>query len=88
MNAVKLPQGFQLRHPTMDDLQGVTNLLIACDIADYGQPISAHTTIEEYTRSYWGHLISTLRQMPGSCLPQMVHMWHESILVYHRMSRR
>jgi len=53
MNAIKLPRGFQLRHSTMDDLQGVTNLLIACNIADYGQPISARATIEEYTRSYW-----------------------------------
>jgi mycothiol synthase len=48
-----LPQGFQLRHPTMDDLQGVTDLLIACNIADYGYPISARSLVEESTRSSW-----------------------------------
>lgn len=53
MNIVTLPQGFQLRHPTMADLRDVTDLLIACDIADYGHPISAYATIEEYMRSYW-----------------------------------
>lgn len=50
---ITLPQGFQLRHTTMDDLQGVTDLLIACDIADYGKPTSARATIKESTRSYW-----------------------------------
>ncbi len=48
-----LPNGFQLRHTTMDDLQGVTDLLMACDIADYGKPTAARTTVEQSTRSYW-----------------------------------
>ncbi len=53
MNTFQLPQGFQLRHSTMNDLQRVTDLLIACDIADYGKPTSARATVEETIRSYW-----------------------------------
>ena len=48
-----LPHGFQLRHPTMNDLQGVTDLLIACEIADYGQPTSSRAIREEAIRSDW-----------------------------------
>ncbi len=48
-----LPQGFQLRHTTIDDLQGVTDMLMACNIADYGKPITARATIETYTRLSW-----------------------------------
>lgn len=33
-----LPRGFSLRAPTMDDLEAVTDLVIACDIAEYGKP--------------------------------------------------
>ena len=46
-----LPQGFQLRHPTMDGVQGVTDLLMACNIADYGKPTATRATVEESKRS-------------------------------------
>ncbi len=48
-----LPQGFQLRQITMSDLPGVTDLLVACDIGDYGKPTSSRATLEAETRSSW-----------------------------------
>lgn len=44
-----LPQGFRVRPPTMDDIQAVTELFVACDIADYGEP----DTTEEQVRTRW-----------------------------------
>ena len=34
----KLPGGYQVRRPTMDDVQAVSELLNICDIAEYGEP--------------------------------------------------
>ena len=39
-----LPQGLSLRPATMDDLEGVYELMIACEIADYGTP---ETTLDD-----------------------------------------
>ena len=35
-----LPKGLSTRHPTLDDAPAVLALLIACDIAEYGEPDS------------------------------------------------
>ena len=48
-----LPPDFHLRPITMEDLQGVTDLLVACDLGDYGQPTSSRATLEADTRSSW-----------------------------------
>jgi mycothiol synthase len=45
----RLPQDFTLRHPTLDDIEAVTKLLNACEIAEDGQ---AETTIADM-RTYW-----------------------------------
>src|SRR4051794_40374120 len=33
-----LPEGYELRRPTMDDVKAVSDLLDVCDIAEYGEP--------------------------------------------------
>ncbi len=38
MTSATLPSGFQVRHPTMDDLSAAFELVTACDRADYGAP--------------------------------------------------
>ncbi len=48
-----LPEGFVILHSRMGDLQGVVDLLMACDVADYSQPITARATREAFTRSGW-----------------------------------
>src|SRR5258708_3453507 len=45
----RLPQDFTLRHPTLEDIEAVTKLLNACEIAEDGQ---AETTIADM-RTYW-----------------------------------
>ena len=44
-----LPQGFILRHPTLDDIEAVTQLYNACEVAAYSQP----ETTQSDMRSYW-----------------------------------
>jgi mycothiol synthase len=34
----KLPEGYQIHRPTMDDVKAVSELLNTCDIAEYGEP--------------------------------------------------
>ncbi len=46
---ISLPSGFTVRPPSSDDAPGVAELLIACDVADYG---SSDATVEE-VRDYW-----------------------------------
>ena len=33
-----LPEGYEVRRPTMDDVEAVSDLLNVCDIAEYGEP--------------------------------------------------
>ena len=44
-----LPSGYIVRSPAMTDVQGVTDLIAACDIADYG---STDVSVEE-VQDYW-----------------------------------
>jgi GNAT superfamily N-acetyltransferase len=44
-----LPPGFTVRPATHDDVQAVTAMLIACDLADYGEP---DTSVEDVL-AYW-----------------------------------
>ncbi len=46
---LSFPTGFTARPPVIDDAPGVAELLIACDVADYG---SSDATVEE-VRNYW-----------------------------------
>lgn len=46
---ISLPIGYTARPPSSDDAPGVAELLIACDVADYG---SSDATVEE-VRDYW-----------------------------------
>ena len=48
-----LPPDFYLRPITMEDLQSVTDLLVACDLGDYGKPTSSRATLEADTHSSW-----------------------------------
>ena len=34
----ELPQGFTSRHPTLGDARAVHRLMVACDIAEHGEP--------------------------------------------------
>ena len=49
MTIATLPHGFVLRRPTLDDIEVVTKLYNACEIAAYGQP---EMTLADM-RTYW-----------------------------------
>src|SRR5689334_1994864 len=46
--AAQLPDGFTMRHPTMDDVPAVTRPMIAYDLAMYGAPNSSEETLRDF----------------------------------------
>lgn len=48
-----LPPGFTVRHTRLDDLEAVTNLMLACEMADYGQNEYGRESMRENIRTLW-----------------------------------
>ncbi len=44
----QLPDGFTMRHPTMDDIPAVTRLMIVYDLAVFGAPNSSEETLRDF----------------------------------------
>ncbi len=53
----KLPEGFTVRPPTMDDVQTTTALVRLCDIAEYGDSVAT----ESSTAAAWREIVETLK---------------------------
>jgi mycothiol synthase len=74
-----LPDGYTLRHPTFDDLEAVTRLIAAYQIATLG---AAEVTAEEL-RAEWsepGHDLATdawLVARPDGALVAVAELWHD-----------
>ncbi|HET8846032.1 MAG TPA: GNAT family N-acetyltransferase, partial [Ktedonobacteraceae bacterium] len=49
----KLPQGFSIHSPRLDDLEAVTHLLLACELADYGVNSYSCEGMQEDIRKLW-----------------------------------
>ncbi len=47
--SAKLPTGYTMRPPVLDDLEAVVGLLADCDLRDYGETRET----EETTRDHW-----------------------------------
>jgi mycothiol synthase len=48
-----LPPGFMVRQTRMEDLDAVTDLLLACELADYGSNVYTHEDMREEIRAFW-----------------------------------
>ncbi|HEX6123266.1 MAG TPA: GNAT family N-acetyltransferase, partial [Ktedonobacterales bacterium] len=74
-----LPEGYTLRHPTFDDLEAVTRLIAAYQIATLGE---AEITAEEL-RADWsepGHDLATDAWVvagPDGALMAVAELWHD-----------
>src|SRR5579872_2424919 len=81
----QLPDGFTMRHPTMDDVPAVTELMIAHDLAMYGAPNSS----EENLREFWQNSeinLSTdawLVIAPGGQIIGEASLWDEAKVHLH-----
>src|SRR5579859_7030305 len=53
----RLPEGFTIRPPTMDDVKSTTALIRLCDIAEHGDSIAT----ESGTAAGWSEIIETLK---------------------------
>ncbi len=51
MITATLPAGFTLRHPTWDDIEAITALMNACDVAEYGSADTALEEVRDYSRA-------------------------------------
>lgn len=54
METSLLPPGFSVRHTRLDDLEAVTDLLLACELADYGRNEYGRASMREEIRTHWG----------------------------------
>src|SRR5260370_3999422 len=48
-----VPPGFIVRHTRMDDLEAVTELMLACELADYGRNEYGCESMREEIRALW-----------------------------------
>ncbi|HEU5378269.1 MAG TPA: GNAT family N-acetyltransferase [Ktedonobacteraceae bacterium] len=51
---ILLPPGFTVRHIRMEDLEAVTDLMLACELADYGQNEYGRASMRESIGALWG----------------------------------
>jgi mycothiol synthase len=53
MQSAALPPGFIVRHTRMDDLEAVTDLSLACELADYGSNSYSRESMREDILTLW-----------------------------------
>jgi hypothetical protein len=52
MNASSFSESFTIRHPSLDDAQATLELVIACEVAEYGE---SDSSLEELV-DQWSHI--------------------------------
>lgn len=85
MMVAQLPDGFTMRHPTMEDIPAVSRLMVAYDLAMYGAPNSS----EETLRDFWQDPDLDLQTdawlvlAPDGQIVGEASLWHEAKVHLH-----